>query len=67
MVNKDVVGVYNSLIMQMAKKIEKKVNIVYPYGSTNVILQDYFVTKKIYDALIKRRDYLVGGNLQWTQ
>ena len=63
MVNKDVVGVYNSLIMQMAKKIEKKVNIVYPYGSTNVILQDYFVTKKIYDALMKRRDYLVGGNL----
>ena len=63
MVNKDVVGIYNSLIMQMTNKMEKKVNIVFPYGSANVILQDYFVTKKIYDALMKRRDYLVGGNL----
>ena len=63
MVNKDVLGVYNSLIKQMTKKIEKKVNIVYPHGSKNVILQDYLVTKKIYDALLKRRDYLVGGNL----
>jgi len=63
MVNRDVVEIYNSLIKQMAKKIEKKVNIVFPYGSTNVIIQNYLVTKKIYDALVKRRDYLVGGNL----
>ena len=63
MQHKQVVEVYNSLIKQIASKIEKKVNIVYPYGSTNVILKDFSVTQRIYDALVKRRDYLMRGSL----
>ena len=63
MQHKEVVETYNSLIRQITNKIGKKINIVDPYGSKNVIIKDFGVTQSIYDRLIKRRDYLVGGNL----
>ena len=67
MQHKQVIETYNSLIRQITNKIGKKVNIVYPYGTTNVIIQDFIVSQNMYDRLVKRRDYLVGGDLQWTQ
>ena len=67
MQHKQVIEVYNSLIRQITNKIGKKVNIVYPYGTTNVIIKDFIVSQNMYDRLVKRRDYLVGGDLQWTQ
>ena len=63
MQHKQVIETYNSLIRQIANKIGKKVNIVYPYGTTNVIIKDFSVSQNIYDRLVQRRDYLVGGNL----
>ena len=63
MQHKEVVETYNSLIRQITNKIGKKINIVDPYGSKNVIIKDFGVTQSIYDRLIKRRDYLAGGNL----
>ena len=67
MQHKQVIETYNSLIRQITNKIGKKVNIVYPYGTTNVIIKDFIVSQNMYDRLVKRRDYLVGGDLQWTQ
>ena len=63
MQHKQVIETYNSLIRQITNKIGKKVNIVYPYGTTNVIIKDLSVSQNIYDRLVQRRDYLVGGSL----
>ena len=56
-----VIDVYNSLIKQMAGKIGKKIKIVYPNGSSNVIIPEFEVTPERYTLLVKRRDSLTGG------
>jgi|6_EtaG_2_1085325.scaffolds.fasta_scaffold522518_1 hypothetical protein len=61
MKDRDVLDVYNALIKQIAGKIGKKTSIVYPYGSKNIIVQEFEVTQEKYDRFVSRRDYLLGG------
>lgn len=57
--HKDVIDVYNNIIKQIRYKIGKSTNIVYPYGSKNIIVEDFNVTERNYTKLVARRDYLL--------
>ena len=59
--HKDVLEVYNNIIRQVKNKIGKSTNIVYPYGTKNIIVKDFNVTEKNYNIFLTRRDYLLGG------
>ena len=59
--HRDVIDVYNAIIKQVKGKNGKKINITYPYGTNNVIVTDFEATQEIYDRLVARRNYLLGG------
>ena len=64
MQHKDVIEVYNAIIKQVKDKIGKTTNIVYPYGTKNIIIEGFNVTEKNYNIFVARRDYLLGGD-EW--
>ncbi len=59
--HKDVIEVYNNLIRQMTNNIGKSINIASPYETDNVAVRDFHVTLSIYNRIVRRRDYLLGG------
>ena len=59
--HKDVIEVYNNLIRQMKNNIGKSINIASPYETDNVAVRDFHVTLSIYNRIVRRRDYLLGG------
>ena len=59
--HRHVIETYNNILRQIRNKIGKKVDICDPYGSSNVVVKEYEVTQDIFERLVKRRDYLVGG------
>ena len=63
MKNRDVLEVYNSIIRQIKGKIGKKTNIVFPDGTSNVIIRDMDVSENMYKTIVKRRDVLLGGKV----
>ena len=58
--HKDVLEVYNNIIRQVKNKIGKSTNIVYPFGTKNIIIEGFNVTEKNYNIFVARRDYLLG-------
>ena len=63
MQNKEIIEIYNSIIKQIQNKIGKKTNIVFPDGSSNVIIRDMDVSENMYKTIVKRRDVLLGGKV----
>ena len=59
--HKDVIEVYNCIIKQIRYKIVKSTSIVFPYGSNNIIVEEFKVTEDNYNKFVARRDYLLGG------
>ena len=59
--HKDVIEVYNNLIRQMTNNIGKSISIASPYNTDNVAVDDFHVTLEIYNRILRRRDYLLGG------
>ena len=57
--HKDVIDVYNNIIKQIRYKIGKSTNIVYTYGSKNIIVENFDVTERNYLRIVARRDYLL--------
>ena len=60
MQHKEVVETYNSLIRQITNKIGKKVKISYPNRKGIPVTTDYEVTINRINALIDRRNKLMG-------
>ena len=59
--HKDVIEVYNNLIRQMTNNIGKSISIASPYNPDNIAVDDFHVTLEIYNRILRRRDYLLGG------
>ena len=60
MKHKDVIEVYNNIISQIQNKIGKKVKISYPNRKGIPVTTDYEVTINRINALIDRRNKLMG-------
>ena len=45
----------------MTNNIGKSINIASPYETDNVAVRDFHVTLSIYNRIVRRRDYLLGG------
>ena len=59
--HRDGIDVYNAIIKQVKGKNGNKINITYPYGTSNVIVADFEATQEAYDRFVARRNYLLGG------
>mgnify|MGYP003150640377 FL=1 len=62
MKHKDVIDIYNNIISQIQNKIGKKVKIAYPNRNGIPVVTDYEVTIRRLNALINRKNKLMGGN-----
>ena len=62
MKHKDVIDIYNNIISQIQSKIGKKVKISYPNRNGIPVVTDYEVTIRRVNALIDRKNKLMGGN-----
>ena len=62
MKHKDVIDIYNNIISQLQNKIGKKVKISYPNKHGIPVVTEYEVTIRRVNALIDRKNKLMGGN-----
>ena len=62
MKHKDVIDIYNNIISQIQNKIGKKVKISYPNKHGIPVVTEYEVTIRRVNALIDRKNKLMGGN-----
>ena len=60
--HKDVIDIYNNIISQIQYKIGKKVKISYPNKHGIPVVTEYEVTIRRVNALIDRKNKLMGGN-----
>ena len=61
MVNKDVINTYNSIIKQIKNKVGKRAKICYPDRKGIPVVKNYEVSINRLNALIDRRNKLMGG------
>ena len=60
---KEVIAMYSNLIKQISNKVGKKVDIYDPYGSENIVVNDYKVTRRMLEICVRRKSCWLGEKI----